>query len=142
LGIDLEPSIGAVGVTPNDAKDPDGGPNNLQNYPTLTNVTWANGKVTLGGTFNSTPGATFVIDFYRSAAPNASGFGEGEVYLGSVSVVTRAAGRLAGHAAIAASFPAPADVAGQYFTATASRDYGAGTYETSEFSRALLAPTP
>src|SRR5205823_4776190 len=48
LGIDL----GDNGVTPNDAKDPDTGPNNLQNKPVLNFATSASATTTISGALN------------------------------------------------------------------------------------------
>jgi hypothetical protein len=127
-------NVPAGTVKPNDLRDPDTGPNNYQNYPVLTAVTPGAGTVAVSGTLNSVPNADFVVDVYRSASASPSGFGEGEVYVGSVQVHTQAG---TGNAAFSLSFAVPGDVSGQYFTATASRIYGAGSYETGEFSRAL-----
>ena len=74
LGIDLGPS----GITPNDTNDPDAGPNFLQNFPTLTSVSFPAGPaapgaltpsatVTVNGTLNSTPNTIFIIHWYFSA---------------------------------------------------------------------------
>jgi hypothetical protein len=60
LGIDLGPD----GVTPNDAKDPDGGPNGLQNFPVITSALVTGSTKTVAGTLNSTAGEVFDIDFY------------------------------------------------------------------------------
>ncbi|HEX8911374.1 MAG TPA: hypothetical protein VF796_03365, partial [Humisphaera sp.] len=60
LGIDL----GDDGVTANDAGDADDGPNGLQNYPVLTSATRSGGTVAVAGTFDSAPGATYVLDVY------------------------------------------------------------------------------
>lgn len=136
LGIDLvAPGDPPNGVTPN-APGLRAGPNHLQNYPVLTSATAAGGQVIVTGTLNSTPSATFVLDFYRSVAPNASGFGEGEVYLGNGTISTGKTG----NASFSLSLPVPGNVAGQWFTATASRRYPTGEEETSEFSQALQAP--
>lgn len=131
LGIDLYD--GALGVTPNDPQDADAGANNLQNFPVITGVNPGVGSVTITGTLNSTPNATFAIDFYRSAAADPSGYGQGEVYLGSRTVTTSATG----DAGFSIFFPIAGNIAGQYFTATASRLYGGAVYETSEFSQAV-----
>src|SRR5262249_15051908 len=74
LGIDLDTS----GVTANDAKDLDGGPNNLQNFPTLTGVSSTFFSTTVGGTLSSTPSTTFRLEFFVSGAADPSGFGEGQ----------------------------------------------------------------
>ena len=79
LGIDLGPD----GVTPNDAKDADSGPNNLQNFPVITSALVTGSTKTIKGTLNSTPGATFDIDFYANSTCSTSGNGEGKTYLGS-----------------------------------------------------------
>jgi hypothetical protein len=78
LGIDL----GADGVTPNDPNDPDTGPNDLINFPVLTQVELAVGTVlTFAGT--APPGSTIELFI---ADPDPSGFGQGKTYL-YVSVV-------------------------------------------------------
>ena len=124
LGIDL----GADGVTPNDACDADTGANGRQNAPVLTS---APGLGALQGMLNSKPATAFVLDFYASPASDPSGFGEGQIYLGSKNVTT--------DAGCAASFsvtfkqPIPA---GHTVTATAT-DPG---NNTSEFSAGLLVP--
>jgi titin len=133
LGIDL----GRNGVTPNDpAGGPRTGPNRLQNYPEITGVSVAGGTVAVTGRLKSLPGATFTLDFYRSASADPSGFGQGQVYLGSRTVTTNSAG----NAIFNTSFPVPGNVSGQFIAATASRNYGGGVFETSEFSNAVQAP--
>src|SRR5204863_641572 len=62
LGIDL----GADGVTANDAKDPDGGPNGLQNFPVITSALVTGTTKTVKGSLNSRAGESFEIDFYAS----------------------------------------------------------------------------
>ena len=85
LGIDL----GNDGVTPNDALDPDGGANDLQNFPVLDKPTLAaTGGVLVTGTLNSTPNTDFDIAFYTS--PTADG--EGQTFRDHISVRTDASG--------------------------------------------------
>ncbi len=84
LGIDLSPE----GVTPNDSNDTDTGTNNLQNFPVLTSVMSSGNSTSIQGSLNSTPNATFQIDFYSSAALDPSGNGEGANFLGSTSITT------------------------------------------------------
>jgi hypothetical protein len=133
LGIDL----GAAGVTPNDPGDTDTGPNNLQNFPELTSVAAVAGGTKIEGTLNSTPEETFLVDFYSNVAGtlsfngnpypacDASGYGEGETYLGTTSVTIDASGtRSFSH-----TIPIPL-AAGAVVTATATDSDG----NTSEFS--------
>ncbi|HTO48732.1 MAG TPA: DUF4347 domain-containing protein, partial [Burkholderiales bacterium] len=126
LGIDLSLVPGGDGVTADDppaALDGDTGPDNLQNFPVLTSVTTSS----VTGTLNSSASATFRIELFASAAPDPSGNGEGQVYLGSVSVTTNAAGT--------ASFTTPVALAlGQWVTATATNS---ATGDSSEFSAAV-----
>jgi len=126
LGIDLAaPSF--FGVTPNDAGDGDSGPNRLQNFPTLTNAAVWGAAMNLRGTLNSTPNRSFILDFYRSTAADGSGYGEGEVYFGSATVMTDGSGNAT------FSFGASGAFSNNVFTATAT-DLVAG--DTSEFSPA------
>src|SRR6185503_13342522 len=85
LGINLVGGIGenANGVTPNDATDIDPGPNNLQNFPVLTNP--APAATTISGTLDSgTPAGPgqgaqpFRIDVYLNSGVGCdpSTFGE------------------------------------------------------------------
>ena len=89
LGIDVGPN----GVTLNDPGDGDTGGNNLQNFPVLTSAASDSGSTTIGGTLNSTPSSTFTIELFSNTAADASGFGEGETFLGATTVTTDAGGK-------------------------------------------------
>jgi hypothetical protein len=118
-GIDL----GDDGVTANDTGDGDSGPNNLQNFPEITAL--APGTTTrVVGTLNSSAATTFTLDFYASASPDPSGFGEGQRYLGSASVTTDGSGNAGFDVLVGASSSA------ESITATATDPAG----NTSEFS--------
>src|SRR5262249_53193840 len=106
--------------------------NDTQNFPVLTAAVANPGSTTVQGTLNSTPNATFTLDFYSSAVADPSGFGEGTTFLGSTVVTTNANGD--------ASFllSLPAVPAGQVVTPTAPNAGGS----TSEFSAALAAAAP
>ena len=131
LGIDL----GGDGVTANDALfDQDGGPNDLVNYPELTFVASFDGHTNVKGTLKSTRNASFTLEFYASAAADASGFGEGQLFLGAATVVTNAAGQ----AIFDVSLPHQIEP-GSFVTATARWDLFSST---SEFSAAFQVPLP
>jgi hypothetical protein len=123
LGIDL----GRNGVTPNDPCDTDTGPNNLQNYPVVKSVTNTGGNVNITGTLNSAASTTFRLEFFRNDAVDPTGFGEGQVFLGSMDVLTDTSC----NATFNANFPSVA--VAQRVTATATDPSG----NTSEFSAAI-----
>ena len=87
-GIDL----GDDGVTANDERDRDSGPNHLQNYP--SNITFATrgDDVSVRFTLDVTSNRTYVIDFYACDSSTSGegqtwlGFAVGEVPLGSLDV--------------------------------------------------------
>lgn len=92
LGIDLDDDGGTL----NDGEasgnpDQDSGANSLQNYPVLSSVT-AGPTPTISGTLKSTPSRTFRVEFFASVTAEATGYGEGERYLGFVLVTTNASG--------------------------------------------------
>jgi hypothetical protein len=94
IGIDLN----ADGPTPNDAMDPDDGPNHLQNYPVITSTQIVNNSATINGTLNSTPNAQFTIQLF---ADGRSLSARGQKYLGSTNVTTDASG----NASFSVSYP-------------------------------------
>ena len=121
LGIDLSPD----GVTANDPSDPDTGANNLQNSPVLSSVTSNGTSTTIVGTLNSTPGTTFVIDFYVNTACDDSGSGEGAQFFDSTNASTDTNGNASISFASTQALPA-----GKVLVATATNPTG----NTSEFS--------
>ena len=128
LGIDLL----ADGVTANDAGDGDTGPNGLQNFPVISTATSSGTTTTVTGTLNGTPGATFRIEFFANASADASGHGQGQRWLGSVSVTADGSGN--------ASFNTSAlgvTARGEWISATAT---DVVTNESSEFSASVRAP--
>lgn len=90
LGIDL----GAAGVNANRV-GADPGPatsaNRYQNYPVLTSAT-NRFRTVIQGTLNSVSNQTFTLNFYANTAPDPSGYGEGQYWLGAAAVTTSAAG--------------------------------------------------
>ena len=91
LGITLATSgCGATVPTPNDHCDTPSGANDQQNYPVITSASFSNGNVTLSGTLDSVASTMFHVEFFSSGACDASGFGQGQHFLGSTDVTTGA----------------------------------------------------
>ncbi len=121
LGIDLGLFSG---VTSNDVADVDTGPNNLQNFPILTNAVANVGNTVAQGSLNSRPSTTFQLDFFSNDAADPSGHGEGQRYLGTTNLTTDGTGNAN------FSFTGAALISGRFITATATDPAG----NTSEFS--------
>lgn len=135
LGID----IGDDGVSPNDPNEAAPVFDNPQNFPVLAIAEPANASTQTAviGSFNSFPNQTFRLEFFRNAAADGSGFGEGQTFLGAINVTTDNNGN--------ATFPLtnPAIVGaaslGSFITATAT---SLSTNNTSEFSQARIVDQP
>jgi len=126
LGIDLS----NAGVILNDTGDADTGPNNLQNYPVITNAFGLGTATVVTGNLNSLANGAFFVDIYRNPAMDPSGYGQGRFYFGTVSVTTDGSGN--------AKFiftNTTANYTGQSFSATATSAGG----DTSEFGADLIA---
>ncbi len=121
LGIDL----GGEGVTRNDKLDIDFGPNDLQNFPVLLSVVTDTVTTTIRGRLHSAPTSTFTLRFFSSPACDASGYGEGQDFLGARVVETDARGNVYFRAELANAVPD-----GHFVAATATDPAG----NTSEFS--------
>lgn len=119
LGIDLNDD----GVTVNDPGDADTGPNNLQNFPDITEATILGSSIHIAGSL-STGAGTYRVEFFSSPACDPSGYGEGAVYLGFTTVAVS-------ETVADFSVELPATVTpGHVVTATATD----GSGNTSEFS--------
>lgn len=131
LGIDLvAPGDPASGVTPITPGGPHTGPNHLQNAPVLTLASSnISNSTTILGTLDSSPNATFVVQFFSNIAADPSGFGEGKTLLGTASITTNGAGTAPIDSTFLTAVPA-----GQFITATATDSNG----NTSEFSNAIV----
>ncbi|HTS52720.1 MAG TPA: DUF4347 domain-containing protein, partial [Burkholderiales bacterium] len=141
-GIDLAGGDAAPRwVTPNDAGDGDTGPNGLQNFPVLTSVSSTSAGTNFVGSFNSKAG-TYRIEFFgnRPFTPgvlDGSGYGEGERFLGYITVTIPGPG--SGTTPFNVTLPTWVNN-GDVISATATVDLGGGTYgSTSEFSQDVTA---
>lgn len=130
LGIDL----GGNGVTPNDVKDVDTGPNDLLNFPdTKVNSFSVNGSKILAYDFDlDVPLGSYRLEFFKNTQKDTSGFGEGRLYLGYKDISHPGTGLLNFKGTVNASQTlANADL----ITATLTEKTGAATFgATSEFS--------
>ncbi len=93
LGIDIGGQWSANGITANDYQDADTGSNNVQNYPIIKVVMTDCSGVSSEryNIFNSTPNATFTIDYYANPSWT-SGPLQGEIWHSSETVTTDANG--------------------------------------------------
>ena len=82
LGIDL----GNDGITPNDTDDSDTGPNDLQNFPILSDARSIAGTTTIEGTLTSIPNRSYRIEFFLNNVADTSGNGEGKIFHGEKEV--------------------------------------------------------
>jgi hypothetical protein len=135
LGIDLA----GDGVTANHSGFTPG-PNDLQNFPVLSQARLVGADVVVRGTLNSQANTTFRIEFFASAAADSSGHGQGELYLGYTTVTTDSSG----NASFAVALPF-SGAPGKVISATATAVTGGNTAaslafgDTSEFSADLTA---
>jgi hypothetical protein len=120
------------------------GPNDLMNFPVLTSVQTSAAGTTINGTLdtgtaNGVPflaNATITLDFYGNspAAVDPSGYGQGQIWLGSMTVTTDANS----HASFTSPQFSTALPAGDFVSATATDSSG----DTSEFSADIpVGPT-
>lgn len=131
LGIDNITAGPTEGPTPNDSCDTDIlFTNPLQNFPDLTLAASGSSTTLIKGSLNSTPNTAFTLEFFSSPVADASGFGEGQTFLGSAVVTTSAACVADFSAGITLPVTVPP---GHVVTATASDANGS----TSEFSAAV-----
>jgi hypothetical protein len=129
LGVDL----GDDGVTPNDSRDVDDGPNRLQNYPILTAVVATGSSTTVVGGLASTPNVMFTVQLFANPTCDPSGFGQGRMLVASAQLATDTAG------VASLNIPLAAGVrASDWITATATDPQG----NTSEFSPCRSATPP
>lgn len=121
LGIDLGGSGTPV------ANDSQGhvGPNNYENFPVIDSA--LGGPTTVvSGSLNTTPNTTFDLDFFANNAADPSGYGQGQLYLGSATVASDSTGL----AEFKVTLPG-ASAPGEQITTTATDSAG----NTSEFSQ-------
>lgn len=83
--------VDANGPTPNDPDDTDTGPNGLQNHPVITSAAVNGAQTQLAGRLDSTPNATFRIEWFR-AIETSLGLAQANEFLGETSATTDANG--------------------------------------------------
>ncbi|MFN3255495.1 MAG: LamG-like jellyroll fold domain-containing protein [Ilumatobacter sp.] len=127
LGIDL---LGD-GVTPNDANDVDGGVNDLLNFPVITSASESGGTVTVDVDLDVPAGTYRIEAFTNPSGTDPSGYGEGEVVVGSATVVHTGGGTESFVVTYGGGW-------GDRVTLTATEEFGGGAFgSTSEFSAAV-----
>ncbi|NUP89114.1 MAG: right-handed parallel beta-helix repeat-containing protein [Candidatus Sumerlaeia bacterium] len=129
LGIDLRAAGGdSPGVTENDTDDSDAGGNDLQNFPELQEANFSGPMARFRGTLRSRPNTQYEIELFASEGPDATGHGEGDLFLFSFFTATDSNGAVAWDEQRMLARPP-----GRFITATAIDPNG----NTSEFSPAI-----
>jgi hypothetical protein len=143
LGIDLDGGPGfsnpdADGVTANDRKDRDTGPNTLQNFPRLASATTNDLNITtIKGTLNSRPRKTYLIQFFSSATTNSAGFVEGKTFVGQLTKKTNREGKFS--FTLRTVLPTGENLVTATATSLDTSTMPATPIDTSEFSKAVTA---
>lgn len=123
------------GVSLNDSGDPDGGPNEGQNFPWLDSASTDAAGSSISGMLDSVPSSTFALEFFWNASCDDSGHGEAEHLIATSTVTTDALGITP---FTVTGLPAPI---GSEITATATDEDG-NTSELSACVTAEAAPDP
>jgi len=127
LGIDLAKDGHEPGLTLNDPLDTDEGPNKLQNWPEISEVTVTSVPV-IKGTLRSAPSASFTLDFYAMGVDDQGV--EQQRWLTKRDVWTAGNGEVMFEESLAAG---ALDTTREWIVATATDDDG----NTSEFSSVI-----
>ncbi len=130
--------LGNDGITDNDPGDSDNGPNDELNFPVISNVNQNGSDLELSFHIDA-PAGQYRIEFFEN--PNGidgTGLGEGQSFLGAVSVTSGGSGfELFNEVLTGVTASAPATIA-----ATATEFFGGTSYgSTSEFGPATAAQT-
>lgn len=129
LGIDLTGGKqDSFGVTRNDSQDRDVGANQRLSFPERLMALDDGTATVVEGRVDFPEPQSLTIELYANEAPDPSGHGEGETFVGTATADAK--GRF--------TATLPAGLAGQWITATATDSAG----NTSEFSEAVLAGVP
>ena len=108
------------------------GANDDQLAPILSAAANSGGQSRFQGVLPATAAGPYTVQFFASAAADPSGLGEGQIFLGAITVTARVPGNTAFDATLPAAIPA-----GSVVTATATNPAGS----TSAFSAAISAGT-
>ena len=147
LGID----IATNGATANDSNDGDSGANNVQNFPLITSAVVSGTDLTLSGSLDTDGASTqYRLEFFGipSGSEDATGFGQGNVYLGFTNVTTDGSGDVTFSNVVLSGVTL---VSGDSVTATATRitdagqigiDDAAAFSDTSEFAANVTVTPP
>ncbi len=140
LGINLVGGIESTpGVTTNDDDDPDTGPNFLMNHPQVTGVVPSGNGANYTVSLDAKPNTTYRIEVFAAPAGgcDASGYGEGNIFLLSGTITTNASG-VGSNTFFRNGGIGP----GTIVMATASYDefIGSGLDSTSEFGPCFTVP--
>ena len=133
LGIGLGMKSVGNQISPNDPCDADTGANQLQNFPDLSSAFSDHSATLVKGRLDTVANKALLLQFYASPATNSTGYGEGQLFLGStlVSASPRCTNEF--------SALLPLIPVGWFLSATATDS----TNNTSEFSRSIpVAATP
>jgi hypothetical protein len=102
----------------------------LQNAPVINSAVASASTTAITGSLHSLANTKFLIEFFRNVERDASGSGEGRIYVGQMTVTTDAAGDAP------FTFNANGDLTSYAITATATNTQ---TGDTSEFSGYTVA---
>lgn len=122
------------GVTFNDPNDTDSGANGALNFPNINSVQSDTTNTYVTASINGgLPNTSFIIQFFANATPDATGYGEGKLFLGETWISTDGSGNgSTGLLTFNTSIPV-----GEYVCSTATLHTNWGPVATSEFSASI-----
>ena len=127
IDLSLDPNV-PDGVTPNDDGDADAGPNGLQNFPVVNDLTIGIDEIQLDLSLEGEPERLYELRVFQVDQPDPSGHGEGSLPIAFIEVMSDATGSVQFDGAIPTPDPTPFQLT---VTATCA---DCATGGTSEFS--------